>query len=125
MRDIFVFGSNRAGRHGAGAAKTALKEWGAVYGIGFGLTGDSYAIPTKDHNLKIMSLQEIKPFVSEFVRFARNHPNLNFLVTRIGTGLSKYSDEDIAPMFKGCPPNCKLHPIWQSIIEKESEEDGL
>ena len=120
--NIFVFGSNLGGRHGAGAAKTANKEWGAEYGVGVGRTGDSYAIPTKDQFLKILPLIDIKPFVDEFVQYAKDHPELIFLVTRIGTGLSRYCDNDIAPLFKDCPPNCKLHPIWQSIIDKELEE---
>lgn len=117
MTDIFVFGSNLGGRHGAGAAKTAHKEWGAQWGICSGITGDSYAIPTKDQYLNILSLEEIKPFVDEFVQYAKDHLELTFLVTRVGTGLSKYSDVDIAPLFKDCPLNCKLHPIWQAIIE--------
>lgn len=45
---IFVFGSNPEGRHGAGAAKTAVDSFGAIYGQGEGLQGNSYALPTKD-----------------------------------------------------------------------------
>jgi len=98
--EIFVFGSNRAGRHGAGAAKTAWKKFGAIYGVGEGIQGQSYGISTKDKNLNVLSLHEITINVERFIRYASDHPENRFLCTAIGTGLSKYGAKDIAPMFE-------------------------
>ena len=49
---IFVFGSNPEGRHGKGAAKIAVDQFGAKYGQGEGLQGNAYALPTKDLRVK-------------------------------------------------------------------------
>jgi hypothetical protein len=97
---IFVFGSNLLGVHGKGAAKTAL-IWGAKWGQANGLQGKTYAIPTKDSSIKrTLSIDEIKPFVDEFIVFAKSNENLIFLVTEIGTGLANHRKENIAPLFK-------------------------
>jgi len=104
--EIFVFGSNLAGRHGKGAALFALQNHGAIYGQGIGHQGNSYAIPTKDHQLKTLPVSEIKTYVNQFIRYARKNPQLQFNVTRIGCGLAGYTDSDIAPLFKNSPPNC-------------------
>jgi len=112
IKSVFVFGSNLAGRHGKGAALYARQEHGAIYGVGKGLQGNSYAIPTKDENLKTLPLSEIKQYVKEFIIFAEEHPNLTFNVTRIGCGLAGYKDENIAPMFKNSPRNCNLPEGW-------------
>lgn len=98
--EIFCFGANLAGRHGKGAALTARKKFGAVYGVGEGLTGRCYAIPTKGHNLSRMSLVEIKKHVDIFLKFAKDNPNKTFLVTQIGCGLAGHEPKDIAPMFR-------------------------
>jgi len=111
--DVFVFGSNLAGIHGAGAAKTALQKYGAVMGVGVGHRGNSYAIPTKDSRLQILSIDEIRSRVDEFKEFARVSPNLRFRVTRIGCGLAGYSDADISPLFRGSPSNCLLPAGWR------------
>lgn len=96
---VFVFGSNTAGRHGKGAAKTAL-TWGAVWGQGSGLMGRTYGIPTKPHNVtQRLSIDQIQRYVDEFIQFARNNPDLTFLVTEIGCGLAWYRPKDIAPLF--------------------------
>lgn len=98
--EIFVFGSNLSGMHGAGAAKTAL-GWGAVWGQASGLQGKTYGIPTKDATIRrTLRLEEIKPFVDKFIEFAKNNPELTFLVTEIGCGLAGYTPKDIAPLFK-------------------------
>lgn len=96
--EIFVFGSNLSGIHGAGAAKSAL-GWGAQYGTPVGLQGRTYAIPTKDEYIETLSVDEIKIFVDEFVRFAKSRKDLVFLVTEIGCGLSGYKPNEIAPLF--------------------------
>jgi hypothetical protein len=108
MITIFVFGSNLAGRHGKGAALEAITRHGAIYGQGEGLQGNSYAIPTKDSQLQPLALWRIKEYVSNFKRFAKLNPQLEFMVTKIGCGLAGYSPEDIAPMFDNAPTNCKL-----------------
>ena len=97
--EVFVFGSNLAGRHGAGAAKIAYDKFGAQYGCGKGIAGQSYAIPTKDKDLRVLFLKEIRPYVEEFIEYAKLHPNVHFLVTKIGCGLAGYTVRDIAPMF--------------------------
>jgi len=113
--DIFVFGSNLAGRHGRGAAEFALKRHGAIYGQGIGRQGDSYAIPTKGHQLEVLSLDVIKGYVDEFLDYAQAHPELLFKVTAIGTGLAGYKHYQIAPMFKDAPDNCRLPFVWESL----------
>lgn len=98
--EIFVFGSNLSGRHGKGAAKTAL-DWGAVYGKGNGIQGKTYGIPTKDVNVyKTLPLSEIKKYVNEFLNYAFLNPDKTFLVTEVGCGLAGYSVKEIAPLFK-------------------------
>lgn len=117
QRQIFVFGSNLAGRHGAGAAKTALKKYKAVYGEGYGLQGESFAIPTKDKQLKSLPLETIGLFVEHFKRFASNHPNLIFNVTAIGCGLAGYKPSQIAPFFKQCTQNVILPKQFKDILD--------
>jgi len=96
---IFVFGSNLSGRHGKGAAKTAL-GWGAKWGQAAGLQGRTYGIPTKDASIRrTLTIIEIKPFVDEFIEFAKNNPDMIFLVTEIGCGLAGHKQKDIAPLF--------------------------
>lgn len=97
---IFVFGSNLIGIHGAGAANTALNKFNATYGVAEGLQGQCYAIPTKDHKIQTMSVDKIKPYVDRFIRFAKDYSTMTFLVTEIGCGLAEYSPSDIAPLFK-------------------------
>ena len=105
---IFVFGSNIAGRHGAGAALYARKHHGAIYGKGEGLQGTSYAIPTKDYHIKTLPLEEIQKYVNTFLKFAEQHQELTFQITPIGCGLAGYKPEQISPFFKNCPENCEL-----------------
>lgn len=109
---VFVFGSNLAGRHGAGAALWARRHRGAIYGRGIGRQGNSYAIPTKGADLHSLPLDVIQQYVGDFLAYAREHPDLEFQVTPIGTGLAGYRHEDIAPMFCGAPANCKLPDEW-------------
>lgn len=118
MKSCFVFGSNLAGRHGRGAAWTARTIHGAVYGVGEGRTGDSYAVPTKDLNIKTLPIQTIKGHVDKFLKYATNHPEIEFMVTALGTGLAGYSHNDIAPLFILCPVNCVLPYIWKPIINR-------
>lgn len=95
--EIFVFGSNLEGMHGGGAARLAYNKFGALWGQGVGLQGQSYGIPTMHGGV-----EDIKPYVDEFIEFAKSHPELTFLVTRIGCGIAGFRDEEIAPLFKEC-----------------------
>lgn len=115
-KSIFVFGSNLAGRHGKGAAYTAKLHYGAIRGQGEGLQGYSYAIPTKDANLHVLSLRDVKAAVDRFVIFAKNNPEWEFKVTAIGCGLAGYSHDDIAPMFALASKNCVLPLKWKDIL---------
>ena len=97
---IFVFGSNLSGRHGKGAAKTAL-GWGAKWGQADGLQGRTYGIPTKDASIRrTLTIEEIKTFVDDFIEFAKSRQDLIFLVTEVGCGLAGYKPKDIAPLFE-------------------------
>ena len=93
--EIFVFGSNLRGMHGGGAAYIAYRKFGAVMGQGVGLQGRSYAIPTMQGGV-----ETIRPYVDEFIAFAKEHPELTFLVTRIGCGIAGFDDADISPLFE-------------------------
>lgn len=97
---IFVFGSNRAGRHGLGAAKDAYTYFDAIYGRGEGLQGRSYAIPTKDRYIRTLPLESIAKHIATFEQFTKENKHLVFVVTEIGCGLAGYTVEEIAPMFK-------------------------
>ncbi len=107
--EIFVFGSNLLGMHAGGAARAAYHKFGAVMGQGVGLQGQSYAIPTMQGGV-----ETIKPYVDEFIDFARQHPELTFLVTRIGCGIAGFRDEEIAPLFAEAHQlsNVVLPPNW-------------
>ena len=93
--EIFVFGSNLAGAHGGGAAWLAYNRFGAVWGEGVGMHGRTYAIPTMQGGV-----DTIKPYVDDFILFAKEHRELTFLVTRIGCGIAGFRNEEIAPLFK-------------------------
>lgn len=112
-KSIFVFGSNLAGRHGAGSAKEALDNHGAIYGQGFGLQGNSFAIPTKDHSLKTMSIEKIECFVNAFIKCAKGNPSWTFNVVKIGCGLAGYKEHEISPLFEDAPSNVNLPEGWR------------
>lgn len=116
MADIFVFGSNLAGRHGAGAALHALKHHGAIYGVGEGMQGFSYAIPTKDKRLRTLPLTDIWASVERFKQLARMVPEATFRLTPIGCGLAGYKHEHIGPMFKDTPPNVIIPEEFKPFV---------
>lgn len=113
---VFVFGSNRAGRHGKGAALWARQNRGAIYGVGEGMQGNSYAIPTKDEHLRTLPLDQIRLHVEAFLDFARYRPDLRFQLTPIGCGLAGYRPEQIAPMFRDAPSNVIMPPEFESVL---------
>ncbi len=112
--EIFVFGSNLGGFHGGGAARVALEQFGAVWGQGVGLQGQSYAIPTMHGGVDV-----IKPYVDEFIAFARDHRELKFLVTPIGCGIAGFAVEEIAPLFAAAidDENIILPESFVKVIE--------
>lgn len=112
---VFVFGSNLAGRHGAGAALTARSMYGARYGQGEGRQGMSYAIPTKNEHLRTLPLERIEKHVRAFLAYAEAHPETRFLVTRVGCGRAGYSDADMASRFRNAPANCILPVQWRTF----------
>lgn len=92
--EIFVFGSNLSGHHGGGAALLAMNKWGAIWGQGVGLQGQTYGIPTMQGGV-----ETIRPYVDEFIQFANKHPEMTFLVTEIGCGIAGFTPQEIAPLF--------------------------
>ena len=92
--EIFVFGSNLSGFHGGGAAAIAYDQFGAIWGQGIGLQGQSYGIPTMHGGV-----EKIKPYVDDFLKFAKEHNELKFLVTKIGCGIAGFKEKEIAPLF--------------------------
>ena len=119
---VFVFGSNLAGRHGRGAAQWARLHRGAIYGRGVGRQGNAYAIPTKDHQLRVLPLHVIRAYVSEFLDYARRQPNISFELTPIGCGLAGYRPEQIGPMFSDAPPNVILPDAFDTVLAAGSPE---
>ena len=115
VNEVFVFGSNLAGRHGKGAALVAVKQYSAKYGVGICIQGMSYAIPTKDIRINTLPLSDIKPYVDSFIEFTKENPNLTFFVTSVGCGLAGYTPKQIAPMFKGAI-NCSFPESWKQYI---------
>lgn len=113
---IFVFGSNEAGVHGAGAARYALNSQGAIYGKGVGMAGNSYALPTKDRQIRTLPLSKVKGYVDDFINFATANPHLEFKVTRIGCGLAGFRDVQIAPLFTNAPSNCLFDSAWSEHL---------
>ena len=113
--EMFVFGSNLQGAHGGGAARLAFNRFGAQWGVGVGLTGQTYAIPTMHGGV-----DAIAPYVDEFIEFARNNRNLKFFVTRIGCGIAGFHDKDIAPLFENAldEENIVLPKSFYDILTK-------
>lgn len=118
-KKVFVFGSNEAGIHGAGAALHAYKKCNAQYGKGYGHYGDSFAIPTKNEDVQTLPLGMIQAYVCGFLAYASGKRKLEFFVTRIGCGLAGYKDEQIAPMFVGAPKNCMFDIKWKEYLGDE------
>ena len=117
--EIFVFGSNLQGYHGGGAARLAMNQWGAVWGQGTGLQGQTYAIPTMQGGIGTI------PYIDQFIKFAQNDPERTFLVTEIGCGIAGFRPADIAPLFKNAIniPNIWLPQRFWEILQKEEVQD--
>ena len=113
---VFVFGSNLGGKHGGGAARVAHQHYGAVWSVGEGPRGRSYALPTMDADFVTLRLDEVALSVQVFLVHAAEHPELTFAVTRIGCGIAGFSDEEIAPLFRDAPANCELPEGWRTGV---------
>lgn len=109
---IFVFGSNLAGRHGAGAARTAVEKFGAIMGVEEGITGQSYAFPTLTTRLEKREMSALELSRDEFYHCAKENPNKEFLMTPVGTGLAGYSHDEMKSLFENPPANVILPPEW-------------
>lgn len=119
--DIFVFGSNLAGMHAGGAARVAYERFGAIWGQGVGIQGQSYAIPTMQGGV-----DTIKPYVDDFIKLAREWDQNTFYVTRIGCGIAGFTDEEIAPLFADVLElyNVRLPESFVKIIERNNDRKG-
>lgn len=117
--EVFVFGSNLAGHHAGGAARTAMRKFGAKWGEGTGLHEQSYAIPTMQGGT-----DTIKPYIDDFIKFARQSTNTTFYVTRIGCGIAGFTDQEIAPMFKKAMklPNVRLPESFVKCLTNAQNE---
>lgn len=113
---VFVFGSNEAGIHGAGAARFALEKRGAVRNVGFGPQGQSFAIPTKDWIIHTLPIQVVKAYVDRFIAYAWRNNLEQFQVTAIGCGLAGYAHKNIAPLFERAPDNCFFDEAWKPYL---------
>jgi hypothetical protein len=123
VRDVFVFGSDLGGRHSGGDALKALRHHGAVYGRGVGLQGRSYAIPVRDEHGKLMPVAVIARYVNAFLRFAAIHREMTFHISRIGCERGGYRDDEIAPLFAGAPPTCRLPRGWERFTRLRAAAD--
>lgn len=114
MREVFVFGSNLAGRHGKGAALHAARHYGAERGVGEGPTGDAYALPTKGQNLERLPFSDVDAAICRFILYARGNPKCRFLLTPVGTGLAGHRKADVWAVLKreGLPGNVVLTSTW-------------
>ena len=123
-KKIFTFGSNAAGIHGAGAAKTAYEKHGARWGFSYGHIGDSFAIPTKDALIETLPIDRIEFYVLGFLAYAEDHPKLTFQVTRVGCGLAGFSNKEMALLFLDAPKNCFFDVKWKPYLGDEYEYWG-
>ena len=114
--EIYVFGSNLAGIHGAGSALHARKHFGAIRGVGEGLQGHAYGIPTKDERLRVLPLSKIREHVDTFLEYARAYHEMVFILVPIGCGLAGYTPQQIAPMFRDAPANVRLPAEFLRVL---------
>lgn len=112
-KEIFVFGSNLAGSHGAGAARQAHVQFGARLGCGEGLTGQSFAFPTLNHNLDQLPMHRLEEARDNLYLTCEEHPELRFLLTKVGCGLAGYVESEMRALFANPPSNLILPEDWR------------
>lgn len=110
--EIFVFGSNLDGFHDGGAARVALEKFGAIYGSGDGMQGQTYAIPTLSRQMKPLSIRYMQTYTRKFIETAKEHPKLTFYLTKIGCGIAGFSEDEIKPLFTDTPKNIVKPKGW-------------
>ncbi|MCC7196378.1 MAG: hypothetical protein IT356_12565 [Gemmatimonadaceae bacterium] len=120
---VFVFGSNEAGIHGAGAARYARVHYGAQPGIGFGQTGDAFAIPTMNGHFSPLKLADIRTYVARFLVEASLHPERTYYVTPIGCGIAGFLPSEIAPLFTNAPANVRLPDAFTAVLTPPPTEE--
>ncbi|MFA7082727.1 MAG: hypothetical protein WC135_08960 [Bacteroidales bacterium] len=108
--EIFVFGSNESGIHAGGAAYIAFEYFGAVWGVGYGLEGQTFALPTKDKEIITLPLSKVKSYLKEFIEFVIKNPNLKFYLTKIGCGLAGFTIEEIKTI------------LWEALEEMRTQD---
>lgn len=123
FKDVFVFGSNLGGFHGAGSAAHACENLGFPLYLGVGYHGKCYAIPTKDSNIEALHLDVIKLYVDQFLEFAADHEDWRFNIVAIGCGLAGFKVRQIAPMFKNRTPNCILPKEFLDFLEEQKHNE--
>ena len=111
---VFVFGSNKAGIHGAGAALYARKKLDAQIGLGEGPTDRTYALPTCSFPGVPLTLQQVAGHVAIFLKFAKDNPGTRFFISEIGCGFAGFTADEISPLFRDAPKNCDLPPRWRN-----------
>lgn len=104
--EVFVFGSNLEGHHAGGAARVAYEKFGAKWGKGVGIQGQSYAIPTMG------GLEQLKVYAKDFIEYAETHPDKTFYLTKVGCGIAGFSEEEVRPTFKYAPSNVIKPKGW-------------
>lgn len=128
QNEVYVFGSNLASIHGKGSAKYAADNFGAKKGVSFGLSGQSFAIPTKDKKIKTLEIVQIKYFVNRFIDYAKSHPDLVFYVVEIGCLNAGYTPSDIAPLFKDAIPVDNIwlpKTFWDVLLHHNEEQQPI
>jgi hypothetical protein len=108
----FVFGSNLGGHHYGGAAAQAYSDFGAQWGVAEGITGSSYAFPTLDAELKQMPMHRLKVARDKLYGTAIAHPELTFLLTKVGCGIAGYSEDEMRELFSDAPTNVRKPEGW-------------
>lgn len=116
MTTVFVFGSNEAGMHGAGAAKTAMEKHAYPYGKSYGHYGSAFGIPTKDERIRTLPELNVHLYINGFMAYAMGRPKLKFKISQIGCGLAGFEASLIAPMFTGSPKNCYFDEAWKPFL---------
>lgn len=110
--EVFVFGSNTAGRHAGGAARQAHRDFDAEWGVGEGPTGRCYAFPTLDEEHRRLPMTALVGCRERFYDHVRAHADRTFLLTAVGTGIAGYPTETMSAVFVDPPDNVRLPPEW-------------
>ena len=97
--EIFVFGSNRLGNHIGGAANVAFREFGASWGVGEGLTSNTYALPTLDEQYNQVTMDELYESFVKFLKCVASNQDKLFLLTPVGCGIAGFDTNQVADVF--------------------------